>query len=101
MVVRLSALCAGHTYPQEMFLVLISIINHWVYDQILVEMIQEDRTVPCEINTSITLGIRNASSVKGIRQCTCYRAKKPTVIISCAQTLGTKLPWHLIFGDPP
>lgn len=41
------------------------LINHWVYAQILVEMIQEDRTMPHEINISFTLGIRTAS-VEGI-----------------------------------
>ena len=85
------------------------LINHWLYDQILVEMIQADRTVHCEKNISITLGIRTASSEEGTRQCACYnKGKKPIVIISCAQTLRTRLPWqlnfvpwHLIFGDPP
>jgi len=81
------------------------LINHWVYAQILVEMIQEDRTIPCEINISFTLGIRTASA-EGIS--VRYKGKKPIVIISYAQTVGTRLPWqlnfvpwHLIFGDTP
>jgi len=49
-------------------------------------------------NIPVTLGIRIASSVEEIRQCTCYnKGKIPIVIISCAQTLGTSLPWQLNF----
>jgi hypothetical protein len=46
-------------------------------------MIQEDRTVPCEINISITLGIRIVSSVEGIRQCTCYNKEKKKTDCNC------------------